>query len=125
MRAVCGRMKSDYQYSAYIVYNNFPWVEATDEQKETVGKLAQAIFDVRAKFPDSNLASLYNLMPKELLKAHQTLDWAVMKLYKFKRDMSESSIVAKLMEMYQKLTAPPTFIPEEETKKVRRERKKK
>jgi len=39
--------------------------------------------------------------------------------------MSESAVVAALMEMYQKLTAPPTFIPEEETKKARRERKKK
>ncbi len=27
MRAVCGRMKSDYRYSAGIVYNNFPWPE--------------------------------------------------------------------------------------------------
>ena len=64
-------------------------------------------------------------MPKELLKAHQNLDRAVMKLYKFKSGMSESDIVAKLMEMYQQLTAPPTMIPEEETKKVRRGRKKK
>ena len=25
MRSVCGRLKSDYRYSAGIVYNNFPW----------------------------------------------------------------------------------------------------
>ncbi|MCA1925250.1 MAG: N-6 DNA methylase, partial [Thiobacillus sp.] len=25
VRAVCGRLKSDYRYSAGIVYNNFPW----------------------------------------------------------------------------------------------------
>ena len=25
MRTTCGRMKSDYQYSAKITYNNFPW----------------------------------------------------------------------------------------------------
>ncbi len=25
MRTVCGRLKSDYRYSAGIVYNNFPW----------------------------------------------------------------------------------------------------
>jgi hypothetical protein len=117
MRQVCGRMEIDYQYSAYIVYNNFPWMDATDEQKETIGKLAQAILGARAKYPKSNLASLYNLMPKELLKAHQALDRAVMKLYKFKQAMTESEIVAALMEMYQKLTSSPTMIPEEKTKK--------
>jgi len=62
-------------------------------------------------------------MPPELLKAHQTLDRAVMKLYKFKPDMPEPAIVAALMEMYQKLTASPTMIPEEETRKKKRRSK--
>jgi hypothetical protein len=119
MRQVCGRMEIDYNYSSSIVYNNFPWADATDEQKENIAKLAQNVLDARDMFPDGSLADLYNplTMPKELLKAHQTLDRAVMKLYKFKQDMMESEIVAKLMEMHQKLTAPPTMIPEEKTKK--------
>jgi hypothetical protein len=33
----------------------------------------------------------------ELLKAHRTLDTAVMKLYGFKKDTPEAEIVAKLM----------------------------
>lgn len=33
MRAVCGRLKSDYSYSP-AVYNNFPWPAPTDAQKE-------------------------------------------------------------------------------------------
>ena len=125
-RAVCGRLGTGYRYSKDIVYNNFPWAEATDEQKAAIEKLAQGVLDARGKFPDSSLADLYDplTMPKELLKAHQVLDRAVLKLYKFKQDMSESEIVAKLMEMYQKLTATPTFIPEEETQKGRKKRKK-
>jgi len=125
IKYVCGRLGNAYRYSAKIVYNNFPWAEATDEQKSTIEKLAQTILDTREQFPGSSLADLYDplTMPKELLKAHQTLDRAVMKLYKFKSGMSESAIVAALMEMYQKLTAPPTMIPEEETKKVRKRRK--
>ena len=127
MRTVCGRLRTDYRYSKDIVYNNFPWSDATDEQKSTIATLAQAVLDARSQFPNSSLANLYDplTMPKELLKAHQMLDCAVMKLYKLKQDITESAIVAKLMEMYQKLTAPPTMIPDEETKKVRRERKKK
>ena len=126
MRVVCGRLRTDYRYSNKIVYNNFPWVEATDAQKETIATLAQAVLDARAQFPNSSLADLYDplTMPKELLKAHQNLDRAVMKLYKFKSGMSESDIVAKLMEMYQKLTAPPTFIPEEKPKQKRKRRNK-
>jgi hypothetical protein len=125
MRAVCGRLRTDYRYSNKIVYNNFPWAEATDEQKAAIEKLAQGVLDARAKFPDSSLADLYDplVMPKELLQAHQALDRAVMKLYGFKKDVSETEIVAKLMEMYQKLTEKPTFIPEE-GKKKRKGRKK-
>ena len=29
VRAVCGRLKSDYRYSKDIVYNNFPWPTLT------------------------------------------------------------------------------------------------
>lgn len=36
MRTVAGRLKSDYRYSAKIVYNNFPWPEVTDAQKELI-----------------------------------------------------------------------------------------
>jgi len=125
MRAVCGRLEMRYRYSKDIVYNNFPWAVTTDEQKATIEKLAQAVLDARALFPDSSLADLYDplTMPPELLKAHQTLDRAVMKLYGCKKDTTEPEIVAKLMEMYQKLTTPPTLIPEPEQKKTRKKRK--
>jgi hypothetical protein len=105
MRAVCGRLKSDYRYSSDIVYNNFLWPDVTDEQKVIIENLAQAVLDARAKYPDSSLADLYDplTMPPVLLKAHQALDKAVMKLYKFGKDMSEAEVVAELMGRYEKL----------------------
>jgi len=42
-------------------------------------------------------------MPPALLKAHQALDKAVMKLYGFGAGMSEGEIVAELMERYRGL----------------------
>ena len=36
MRAVAGRMKSDYQYSIKIVFNNFPWPEPTEQQRQAI-----------------------------------------------------------------------------------------
>ena len=106
-RAVCGRIKSDYRYSKDIVYNNFPWPEATDEQKAKIEKTAQAILDARALYPDSSLADLYDdlTMPPELRKAHQQNDRAVMEAYGMSvKDTTESSCVADLMRRYQALT---------------------
>lgn len=102
MRTVAGRLKSDYSYSNTIVYNNFIWADATDEQKEKISKTAQAILDARALYPDSSLADLYDplTMPPELLKAHKANDKAVLALYGFKPDATEEQIVARLMQMY-------------------------
>lgn len=107
MRAVCGRLKSDYRYSKDIVYNNFPWPTPTDAQKTKIEQTAQAILDARALYPDSSLADLYDevTMPPELRKAHQNNDRAVMEAYGFPiKDFTESDCVAKLLEMYQDLT---------------------
>ncbi len=108
MRTVCGRMKSDYSYSTTIVYNNFPWPTPTDAQKQKIEQTAQAILDARALYPDASLADLYDelTMPPELRKAHQMNDKAVMLAYGFDiKTTTESSCVAALMKMYQKLTA--------------------
>ena len=107
MRAVCGRLKSDYRYSKDVVYNNFPWPAPTEAQKAKIEQTAQAILDARALYPDSSLADLYDetTMPPELRKAHQENDRAVMRAYGFDiKIMTESTCVAELMKMYQKLT---------------------
>lgn len=107
MRAVCGRLKSDYQYSNTIVYNNFPWPNPTDEQKAAIEQTAQEILDARALYPDCSLADLYDelAMPPQLRKAHQQNDRAVMRAYGFDiKTTTETSCVAALMKMYQQLT---------------------
>ena len=107
MRAVCGRLKSDYSYSNTIVYNNFPWCNPTSEQKEKIKQTAQAILDARNLFPDCSLADLYDsvAMPPQLRKAHQLNDKAVMEAYGFPiKNFTESDCVAELMKMYQELT---------------------
>lgn len=108
MRAVCGRLKSDYRYSKDIVYNNFPWPEVSEQQRAKIEQTAQAILDARALYPDSSLADLYDevTMPPELRRAHQQNDRAVMEAYGFpvSRDFTESDCVARLFEMYKQLT---------------------
>lgn len=104
MRAICCRLKSDYSYTVNDVYNNFPWADATEQQRQKIEQTAQAILDARALYPDSSLADLYDelTMPPELRRAHQQNDKAVMQAYGFSiKDTTESSCVAALMKMYQ------------------------
>lgn len=157
MRAVCGRLKSDYRYSKELVYNTFPFVtpesftdsviepaEMTDNcgfdtlnhrnkkletpsnrmslsgltrqspdfphctqaQADKIEKTAKQILDVRAKYPDCSLADLYDetFMPPDLRKAHKENDRTVLQAYGFPPDLTESEIVARLFEMYEKMT---------------------
>lgn len=107
MRAVCGRLKSDYRYSKDVVYNNFPWPSPTDEQRKIIEQTAQGILDARAMFPNSSLADLYDplTMPPELVRAHVKNDKAVMQAYGFSiKDTSEAVCVEALMTMYENLT---------------------
>lgn len=107
MRAVCGRLKSDYRYSKDVVYNNFPWPSPTEEQRKKIELTAQAILDARNLYPDSSFADLYDelTMPIELRKAHMQNDKAVMQAYGFSiKGTTEESCVVELMRMYQKIT---------------------
>ena len=107
MRAVAGRLKSDYRYSKDIVYNNFPWCSPTVEQRTKIEKTAQQILDARDKYSDSNFAEMYGekmYLFDDLVKAHKANDKAVIEAYGFNKDMSESEIVAALMKMYQRMT---------------------
>lgn len=104
MRVICGRIKSDYRYSADIVYNNFPWPEATEEQKQKISDFAQRVLDARASHPDWSLADLYHpdFMPQDLRRAHKELDKAVLKLYGLKSDIDEMDIVRHLLGLYKR-----------------------
>jgi hypothetical protein len=105
-RRVCGRLKSDYRYSASIVYNNFPWPTSTIKQQTAIETAAQAVLDARARFPQSSLADLYDpvAMPPELVKAHQKLDKAVEAAYG-RTFANDAERVAYLFELYQRLNA--------------------
>lgn len=122
-RLISGRLKSDFQYSINIVYNNFPWPDLPEKlepnQPQTpahkaqaaIEKAAQAVLDARAQFPGSSLADLYDplTMPPALLKAHQKLDAAVDAAYALvggkKTWKNDAERVAFLFERYQQLTS--------------------
>lgn len=107
MRTVAGRLKSDYRYSATLVYNTFPWPEINDSQKSEIEKLAEEILLIREDYPEMTMAQKYNpdTMPAPLLEAHQALDKAVEKLYRDKPFEDASERLAFLFKRYEELIA--------------------
>ncbi len=131
LRNVGGRLKSDYRYSAGIVYNNFPWPEPLDDKpRVAIETAAQGVLDARAQFPGSTLADLYDplTMPPSLVKAHQQLDKAVDNAYlaaekvagrKTPKLGTDAERVAFLFERYQALTS---LLPVAKTRKTAKAR---
>ncbi|WP_233250153.1 MULTISPECIES: DNA methyltransferase [unclassified Limnohabitans] len=128
LRSVCGRMKSDYQYSASNVYNNYPWPgfagePLSDKHRNAIEQAAQCVLDARAQFADASLADLYDplTMPPALLKAHQKLDTAVDAAYQpsggKKTYASDAERAAFLFELYQRITS---LLPATAAKKTRK-----
>ncbi|MBL9187631.1 MAG: class I SAM-dependent DNA methyltransferase [Opitutaceae bacterium] len=110
VRVVTGRLKSDFQYSNKLVYNNYPWPEPDAKQRAAIEAAAQAVLDARAPrlAAGASLADLYDplAMPAELLKAHQALDRAVDRAYRAAVFTSDRERVEFLFARYEQLTAP-------------------
>jgi len=106
VRSVCGRLKSDFRYSAGIVYNNFPWPESvSDDRRACIEQAAAAVLAAREKYPDASLADLYDplSMPPDLLRAHQKLDREVDAAYSRRKFTGDADRVAFLFERHREL----------------------
>jgi len=118
VKYTCGRLKSDYRYSNEMVYNNFPWPQSpSDKHIKAVEAKAQHVLDVRAEFPESSLADLYDplTMPPKLVKAHQALDKAVDLCYRPQAFTNERTRIEYLFDLYQQYTKP--LLPTDKKKK--------
>ena len=123
VRAVCGRLKSDFRYSSGIVYNNFPWPTPAEAQRAAIERSAQGILDARAEHSGASLADLYDplTMPPNLVAAHAANDRAVDAAYGQPRGFpTEAARLAFLFDLYQNLVAPLDATPTRRRPKSRR-----
>jgi hypothetical protein len=121
VKYICGRLKSDYRYSASIVYNNYPWPENSKEkQVKAVESAAQKVLEVRQQFSNSSLAQLYDpiAMPPALAKAHNELDKTVDLAYRPQGFTSEANRMEFLFGLYEKYTAD--LFTKEKPKKLKK-----
>ena len=107
-KSVGGQLGNQLRYSKDIVYNNYPWPENLNEKIiKQIEEKAKKVLDVRAEFPTSSLADLYDplTMPPALVKAHNQLDKAVDKAYRPQPFTNEANRMVFLFELYEKYTA--------------------
>lgn len=105
MKAVGGKLKTDYRYSKDIIYNTFPFPNVSLKQKDTISELVYNILDEREKHSEKTLAQLYDpdKMPTGLREAHHRLDLAIEQSYRKKPFESDEERLEYLFKMYEKM----------------------
>lgn len=108
VRAVAGRLKTDYRYSAELCYNTFPFPDINDEQKRVIGIHVNNILEEREKCSDKTIAELYDpdKMPEGLRRAHHDLDLVIESCYRGKPFESDEKRLEYLFKMYEIMTDP-------------------
>lgn len=106
VRAVGGRLKTDYRYSATLCYNTFPFPKISAEQKEELTALAREVLGVRAEHIEMTLGEMYNpeTMPVDLRLAHLALDAAIERCYRPEPFLSDEERLEYLFKLYERMT---------------------
>lgn len=107
VKSIGGRLEERYRYTKEVVYNTFPWPTPTKTQKAKIESLAKTVLDIRAKYPQSSYADLYNpaYMPDDLSDAHKKLDKAVLNAYGLKPNATEQECLVELYKRYREINA--------------------
>jgi hypothetical protein len=105
-KSVSGRLKSDVRLSPDLSYNSFPAPEPTSELRAQITAAAQEVLRARDAHPGSSLADLYDplAMPVDLVKAHATLDKAVLASLGLAPSVSDGEVLGALFKRYAELT---------------------
>ncbi|MGL5957944.1 MAG: type IIL restriction-modification enzyme MmeI, partial [Phocaeicola sp.] len=106
VRAVGGRLKTDYRYSAQLCYNTFPFPKISEAQRTELEECAENVLLTRELHSEMTLAQMYNpeSMPDDLRTAHRTLDLAVERCYRAEPFVSDEERLQHLFKLYEKMT---------------------
>ena len=105
LSAIGGRLKTDYRYSATLVYNTFPFPAISEAQKKELENHAFQVLEARERHSEKTLAQLYNPeeMPDDLRKAHHDLDMAVERCYRKEPFESDEERLEYLFKLYEQM----------------------
>lgn len=103
VKAVCGKMKTDFRYSNTLGWNTFPVPTLTTKNKEDLTRAAEEILLAReAHFP-ATIADLYDsgAMPANLRAAHDHNDEIVERIFMGRRFKHDTERLEVLFERYE------------------------
>lgn len=105
MRTVAGRLKSDYRYSASLVYNTFPFPPISDQRKQEITQCVFRILEERERHSEKTLAQRYDpiKMPEGLREAHRQNDLAIERCYRSRPFESDEERLEYLFKLYEKM----------------------
>lgn len=106
VKAVCGKMKTDFRYSNTLGWHTFPIPKLTEKNKADLTQAAERILEARERHFPATIADLYakDAMPDDLRAAHEWNDEVVERIFIGRKFKNDSERLEKLYEMYAKLT---------------------
>ena len=106
VKAVGGRLKTDYRYSATLCYNTFPFPKITEAKRTEIEQAAEAVLIAREMHTEKTQAEMYNpdKMPANLREAHTHLDRVVESCYRPAPFTSDEERLEHLFALYEKMT---------------------
>ncbi|EPN3958561.1 DNA methyltransferase [Vibrio alginolyticus] len=106
LKAVGGKLKTDYRYSVALVYNTFPFPNITEPQKDKISDITYQILECRENHPDKSIAELYDpeLMPNDLKSLHSELDQLIELCYENKTYANDEERLEVLFRLYESLS---------------------
>lgn len=110
VRAVCGKLKTDYRYSNTLGWNTFPVPTLTEQNKADLTACAQEILLARENHFPATIADLYDPenMPDDLRRAHEKNDEVLERIYIGRKFKNDTERLEKLFDLYTKMTAGQT-----------------
>jgi hypothetical protein len=120
-KAVSGRLEMRIRLSPDLSYNSFPAPEPTSEQRAQITAAGQEVLRVRDAHPGSSLADLYDPLatPPDLVKAHATLDKAVLASLGLAPSVSDGEVLGALFKRYGELVAPTAALMDKKKRNSR------
>ncbi len=107
LRSIGGKLKTDYRYSAGLVYNTFPIPELSESRKSMLEDAVFEMLDVREE-EGGTLAELYGgankPMNERLRQAHEKIDGIVERAYQQKTFESDEERLSVLLNLYKEMT---------------------
>lgn len=118
-----GKLETRLNYSNTLTWNTFPIPKLTEQNKADLARCAEDILLARESHFPLPIGDLYDpeLMPVDLLRAHERNDEVLERIYIGRRFKNDSERLEKLFDLYSKMVASTETTPKSKKKSKKKE----